>query len=1019
MIVPKHYENLNMLHENTMPYRSYYVPASACMGALVHDREKSDRIEFLNGNWKFRFYESIYDLQEKFYEESYDTNGFGEIPVPGIWQNFGYDEHQYTNVRYPIPLDPPYVPQDNPCGAYVHEFEYEKDEHAPKAYLNFEGVDSCFYVWLNGCYVGYSQVSHCTSEFDVTDFIRNGKNTLAVLVLKWCDGTYLEDQDKFRMTGIFRDVYLLKRPEAVLYDYFTTTKLLGSTAEVEICAKFLGNAAETVNIRIRDMDGNTVAEGGFKETAEGEYSHKAVFTIMEPKLWNPEVPYLYQVVFETEGEVITDRIGLREVKRDGSVIYINGVKVKFNGVNRHDSDPVTGAVISIEQADLDLKMMKANNFNAVRSSHYPNAPYFYQLCDEYGLFVIAEADNESHGTQSQYLKNQEWDNVVEHWNKRISNNPDFIPATMDRTKLCVYREKNRPCIVMWSMGNECGYGCTFEEALKWTKEFDPTRLTTYESAFYQSSDREYDYSNIDVVGRMYPAFSEIEEYMEKNPEKPLLLVEYCHAMGNGPGDLEDYFHFIQKYDALCGGFVWEWCDHAIYKGKAENGKGIYYYGGDHGEEIHDGNFCMDGLVYPDRKPHVGLKEYKNIYRPARVLHYNQETGDAVLHNYLNYVDLKDYIYLIYEMSVDGDAKYVTHINLDESIPAHGEGKIKLPVSVPDKGKCYLRVFYYLKNGTPLMQPDTLLGFDEILLTNADGRNQKAAELLTETETDDILTVEENDKFFTIHAGQKTTYVFNRLTGLFEGLNVNGKEILDRPMELNIWRAPTDNDRKIKLEWMNAHYDQSYARAYETFCNIENGQVHITGTMSVSAPTVQRILDVNAEWIITPDGAIRVKMNVKRDMEFPMLPRFGIRLFLNKEFDNAEYYGIGPDESYVDKKRSGHHGRHCAEIHEMHEDYLRPQENGSHTDCDYLILKGTDLTFAAAGEKTFSFNASPYTQEELTTKKHSYELQPCGSTVVCLDYAQNGIGSNSCGPELSEQYRLDAEEFDFEIKMVIK
>lgn len=618
MIIPKHYENLNMLHENTMPYRSYYVPASACMGALVHDREKSDRIEFLNGNWKFRFYESIYDLQEKFYEESYDTNGFGEIPVPGIWQNFGYDEHQYTNVRYPIPLDPPYVPQDNPCGAYVHEFEYEKDEHAPKAYLNFEGVDSCFYVWLNGCYVGYSQVSHCTSEFDVTDYIRSGKNTLAVLVLKWCDGTYLEDQDKFRMTGIFRDVYLLKRPEAVLYDYFTTTKLLGSTADVEICAKFLGSAAETVNIRIQDMDGNTVAAGGFKETAEGEYSHKAVFTIMEPKLWNPETPYLYQVVFETEGEVITDRIGLREVKRDGSVIYINGVKVKFNGVNRHDSDPVTGAVISIEQADLDLKMMKANNFNAVRSSHYPNAPYFYQLCDEYGLFVIAEADNESHGTQSQYLKNQEWDNVVEHWNKRISNNPDFIPATMDRTKLCVYREKNRPCIVMWSMGNECGYGCTFEEALKWTKEFDPTRLTTYESAFYQSSDREYDYSNIDVVGRMYPAFSEIEEYMEKDPEKPSLLVEYCHAMGNGPGDLEDYFQFIQKYDALCGGFVWEWCDHAIYKGKAENGKGIYYYGGDHGEEIHDGNFCMDGLVYPDRKPHVGLKEYKNIYRPARV-----------------------------------------------------------------------------------------------------------------------------------------------------------------------------------------------------------------------------------------------------------------------------------------------------------------------------------------------------------------------------------------------------------------
>lgn len=1021
MIVPKHYENLNVLHENTMPHRAYYMPASKDMGSLVHDREKSDRMELLNGNWKFQFYKSIYDLQEKFYEAGYDTKGFDEIPVPGIWQNYGYDSHQYTNVRYPIPLDPPYVPQENPCGAYVHQFEYKKDSKAPKAYLNFEGVDSCFYVWINGVYVGYSQVAHATSEFDVTDHLKEGTNTLAVLVLKWCDGTYLEDQDKFRMTGIFRDVYLLKRPESVLYDYFTTTSIGENGAEIEIRANFLGesNAAENTKIVIRNHEGNTVATGTFKKCDNENFAYEAVLDITNPVLWNPEQPYLYQVLFLSENEVIIDRIGIREIHCEGSVIYINDVKAKFKGVNRHDSDPITGSAVNMEQIKKDLIMMKQHNFNAVRSSHYPNSPYFYQLCDEYGLFVIAEADNESHGTQTQYLKNSEWENVVEQWNKRIANNPDFIPATMDRTRLCVEREKNRPCIVMWSMGNECGYGCTFEESLKWTKEFDPTRLTTYESAFYQSTDREYDYSNIDVVGRMYPAFSEIDEYMEKNPDKPLLLVEYCHAMGNGPGDLEDYFELIQKYDSLCGGFVWEWCDHAIYKGQAENGKGIYYYGGDHGEEIHDGNFCMDGLVYPDRTPHTGLKEYKNIYRPARVLHYDQETGDMVLHNYMNYVDLKDYIYLIYEVSVDGEVDCVGQIELDESIPAHEEKTIKLPVSIPDSGKCYLKVSYCLKNNTQILHSDESLGFDEILLKNIDGRNQKAIELLAEMNTDNSFTVEECDRYFTIHVGQENTYRFNRLTGLFESITVKGKELLTRPMELNIWRAPTDNDRKIKLEWMNAHYDQSYARAYETSCITKNGKLHILGTLSVSAPTVQKILDVKSEWIITSDGAIQVKMDVKRDLEFPMLPRFGIRLFLNRDFDNVEYYGIGPEESYVDKRRAGSHGKYDANVLEMHEDYLRPQENGSHTDCDYLILKGKENTFAAVGERTFSFNVSPYTQEELTAKRHSYELQPCGSTVVCLDYVQNGIGSNSCGPELSERYRLDAEQFNFEIKMIIK
>lgn len=1023
MIVPKHYENLQILHENTMPYRAYYIPASKPMGPLVHDREESDRFQLLNGEWKFKFYPSIYELQEEFYQDDAITEDFDEIPVPGIWQNYGYDSHQYTNVRYPIPLDPPYVPQENPCGAYVHEFEYRKEEFAPKAYLNFEGVDSCFYVWMNGKYVGYSQVSHATAEFDITEYLKDGRNKLAVLVLKWCDGTYLEDQDKFRMTGIFRDVYILKRPENTLYDYFITTKIEKDQAEIEVRANFAGEGAEDMQILLHKEDGTSVASGEFEPMAEeGGYTHRARFTIEQPILWNPEQPYLYQILFLSDNEIITDRVGIREVHREGSIIYVNGQKIKFKGVNRHDSDPVTGSVINIDQVKKDLSMMKQYNFNAVRSSHYPNSPYFYQLCDEYGFFVIDEADNESHGTQTQYLKNSDWDNVVENWNKRIANNPEFIPATVDRTKLCVYREKNRPCIVIWSMGNECGYGCTFEEALKWTKAFDPTRLTTYESAFYRSSDRKYDYSNIDIIGRMYPAFEEIDEYMEVNPDKPLLLVEYCHAMGNGPGDLEDYFQLIQKYDALCGGFVWEWCDHAIYKGNAENGKAIYYYGGDHGEEIHDGNFCMDGLVYPDRTPHIGLKEYKNVYRPARVTAYDQETGKLTLHNYMDYHDLKDYLYLSYEVTQDGTATLTGHCDLGESIPAHGERTISLPVVIPNKGKCYLKIMYHLKKKEVLRQMDEDLGFDEIFLNNTDSHVQKVSALLNECqkeqEDSNPMEVTETDSYLTIWTSEpKGRYIFNKLTGIFESIQKQEKELLSRPMELNIWRAPTDNDRKIKEDWYNAHYNQGYTRAYETTYEIKDNKVVICCTMVMVAPTVQKILDITATWEVACDGTMQVKMKVRKDMEFPMLPRFGIRMFLDKSYDQVEYYGIGPDESYVDKCRAGSHGMYKSDVESMHEDYLRPQENGSHADCDYVEIQNGEKTFTAVGMQKFAFNVSRYTQEELTNKKHSYELVPEENTVVCLDYAQSGIGSNSCGPVLSEKYQLNQEEFEFGMTLV--
>lgn len=1016
MIVPRHYEDLKIMHENTMPSRAYYMPASHDMGPLVEDRFSSDRVICLNGTWEFQYFNSIYDLQEKFYEQGYDCSRFTQVEVPGVWQNYGYDSHQYTNVRYPIPLDPPYVPQENPCGAYVRKFYYEIPEEAPRAYLNFEGVDSCFYVWVNGKYVGYSQVSHATSEFDVTEVLKNGENTLAVLVLKWCDGTYLEDQDKFRMSGIFRDVYFVNRPENVVYDYFTTTEIQEEQAVITVQASYQGKAVPT-KLTLYDTEHKEIASQVFQENTGTVYTHKAVILVKEPNLWNPEQPYLYTLVLETEGEVITDRIGLREICVKDAVLYVNGTAIKFKGVNRHDSDPVTGFVIGLEQMKKDLQMMKESNFNAVRSSHYPNVPYFYQLCDEYGFFVIAEADNESHGTQSQYLKDSNWENVSRKWNERISDNPEFIPATLDRTKLCVHREKNRPCIIIWSMGNECGYGCTFEEALKWTKGFDSTRLTCYESSFYRSDRRKYDYSNIDIFSRMYPSLEEIQEYMDKKPDKPLLLIEYCHAMGNGPGDLEDYFQIIYEYDVLCGGFVWEWCDHAIYQGQAANGKEKYLYGGDFGEEVHDGNFCMDGLVYPDRTPHTGLLEYQNVYRPARVVSFCQKTVELCLENYMNYVDLKDYIYLVYEVNCDGKLLEKKQFILQESVLPHKKGTILLDITVPDSGKCYLKVSYHLKHGTSVMAQGSRMGFDEILLKNQDGRNQQATALLeTQEQKEAEVQVSETDRFLSIRS-DTFFYVYNKLSGLFEQLSVDGEELLETPMELNIWRAPTDNDRKIKQEWIDAGYDRSKARAYDTHWEMNGEGIRIYSTVSVAAVAIQKVLDIEAVWKIYRTGEISVKMHVKKDREFPQLPRFGIRLFLRGEYENLKFYGLGPHESYRDKCRSCSHGLYDTTVEEQHEDYICPQENGSHTDCDYLMLEKENQTVTAVSSRPFSFNVSYYSQEELTRKAHNFELEKSGSTIVCLDYAQNGIGSNSCGPELRKEYQFTEETFTFDMKFL--
>ncbi len=1135
MIIPHHYENLHILHENTMPDRNYYIPAGKAYSTSLDARDHSDRVQFLNGTWKFRYYDSIYNLQDEFYSEGYDVSGFDDIPVPSVWQMHGYDYHQYTNVRYPFAFDPPYVPKDNPCGAYVTDFDYDQNEDAPLAHLNFEGVDSCFYVWLNGRYVGYSQVSHSTSEFDITEFIRNGSNRLCVLVLKWCDGSYLEDQDKFRMSGIFRDVYILKRPTGSVFDYFIRTSCddIKNPTKADVIIDFtaftgyasgakpeagVGKGVDSdinIEVTILDADGRICSSGCVKceicvqgdantnadEGKTAASSSSITLSIDSPVLWNAEKPYLYTVIIRCAGEVITDRIGIREITIENKIVYINGMPIKFHGVNRHDSDPVTGFTISREQIIRDMSLMKQHNVNAIRTSHYPNVPYFYELCDEYGFYVIDEADIEAHGPSELFYSDNSWENKAARWNEPIANNPEFCESILDRIRRCVTRDKNRACVVIWSMGNESAYGVTFEEALAWVKSYDSSRLTHYESAQYTDGKRKYDYSNLDLYSRMYPSISEMAEYIDGDGDKPYILCEYCHAMGNGPGDLEDYFQFFDTHETTCGGFVWEWCDHAIYRGKAANSKDMYAYGGDSDETIHDGNFCMDGLVYPDRRPHTGLLEFKNINRPVRITGYDETTGVLTLHNYMDFTDIRDYLTMSYEVTCDG--QIIASGNIDvPSVAPHGDGTACLrlitemqnllqtlsAINGPDNSdstatadcssvaerfddkacindmiphRAFLRVIYKAAVGSAFVKEGDVLGFDEVELGSP---KQNTGELMDKTSalskaqdtTSAPLHISESDTEFVI-SGSNFEYTFDRNTGNFAGIVVDGQELLSAPCDKTIWRAPTDNDRNIKNEWFRAHYDMVSERTYETSCIIKNDLAVITCTSCLSAPTVQPVLRINAEWTVSAEGTITAGMHVTKNPEFSVLPRFGVRMILKEDMQNINYIGMGPYESYIDKHHASWHGSFSASIDEMHEDYIMPQENGSHFDCSYVQISApgandgadknssdknnsagsssyqsicntqtastnaatTAHSIAVTSAVPFSMNASPYTAEELTNAAHNYELPESNKAVLCIDYRQNGIGSNSCGPELDEKYRFDEDEWEFGFTMHVK
>ncbi len=998
----RYHEDPHALHVGTEPNRSYYIPLGP---------DGQPKALALSGQWSFRYFESFLDAVDGEGRLCLDEALMEPIPVPSCWQNHGYGRHMYTNVRYPIPVDPPYVPDENPCGLYHRYFDLSKAAGS-RFFLNFEGVDSCFYLWVNGSFVGYSQVSHSTSEFEVTKFLCDGPNSITVLVLQWCDGTYLEDQDKLRMSGIFRDVYILERPQAFLRDFFVKESFAGDFSQADLTVELTLEGDAQASAALYAPDGNLVGECA----PSGE---SLSFHIGAPELWNAESPKQYKLVLSCGGETIEQKVGLRKIEVKDGVVLLNGTAIKFRGVNRHDSDPVTGYTINLEQAVRDLLLMKQHNVNAIRTSHYPNAPWFPQLCSEYGFYVIAEADLESHGNANK-LGAYSMENYSD-----AAADPQFMEAIVDRTQRNVMRDKNCASVVSWSLGNESGWGPNTEAAGRWAKDYDPSRLLHYENCYIYHTGYEPDFSMLDLYSRMYTPTEEAElpwpgkevnipSYFKgaeldkawEGRRPPFMLCEYIHAMGNGPGDPEDYQQLIMRHDGFAGGFVWEWCDHAVYGGQTPDNRPIYRYGGDHEEFPHDGNFCMDGLVYPDRTPHTGLKEFKNVVRPIRARQAEGKEGVFILHNYRDFTNAQDFASLRYEAMTNGEIVAGGDLEMP-SIAPHGEAEITVP-GLPSTGLSAVTFFYEARHDGPFFAAGHELGFDQILLS------QEAPALPALSK--EAVEVSQCRRFVTV-SGPKFKYQFSKSTGLFREMCFENKNILTRPMEWNVYRAPTDNDQYVNPKWTEAGYDRPTVKVYSANGEAcpEGGAV-ITCHLGIAALTVAPFVDVTATWTIDSEGRVDCQLEGRRDSRFPYLPRFGVRMFLPKAFQKAGYFGYGPFESYADKHRASRLGVFHSTVDRMVEHYLKPQENGSHYGCRWANVSTGRYTLIAEAPQGFSMNLSPYTQEELAKKTHDHELEPCGETVFCLDYKMSGVGSGSCGPQLMKKYQMNDEKFSFHFRL---
>nr|WP_317400895.1 glycoside hydrolase family 2 TIM barrel-domain containing protein [uncultured Gemmiger sp.] len=1000
IIQKRYHEDPAVLHLGTLAPHNDFIPFAPDQDPFA-PRSTSERVHSLNGLWQFRYYEDPRRLEPDL-ADRFAAGDCAEMPVPACWQLHGYDAPQYINTRYPFPFDPPHVPDADPTGVYHRTFALHKQE-GRRYHLVFDGVDSCFYLWVNGRFTGYSQVSHTTSEFDLTDLLTDGENDLMVAVLKWCDGSYLECQDKWRLSGIFRDVYLLERAADGVRSYTVRTALApdfrSARLHLQLDTGVPGTAA------LYDPDGRLLGERSFAAGTDSE----VLFQLDAPRLWSAESPALYRLVLRTGEEVIGEEVGFRQVcVRDG-VFLVNGRPIKMKGVNRHDFSEKEGAVVTPEEMERDLQLMKQLNVNTIRTSHYPNSPDFARLCDRYGFYLVAEADLESHGSISGYDLH-----INGHADKQgmayLVSMPEYRAAILDRVQRLVLRDCNRPCIVLWSLGNESGYSAAMRDAGLWARRTDPSRPIHYESSWITLPGEQIEDVS-DVMSRMYFSLADCREYLHsREAARPLFLCEYSHAMGNGPGDLEDYWQIFYSDPHYMGGCVWEWNDHGILRGVAPDGRKQYAYGGDFGEAAHDGNYCIDGLVLPDRRMKPGAFEMKNVYRPLRITPAPE--GGYRIRNTLDFTAAEDALDLLYEITAGGRVLHRGMVPL--SLPAQGWTVVHIPEAETAPADSFLRFITLRKGAVPaygsVEEPD-ILGTEQIPL-------RPAAPQAAYAPPDPGMQVTADTPLTTTVEGAGFTWVYDKTTGLIADVCRYGSRLLAGPMTYCLRRAPIDNDMLIAPAWNNLFLDRLQAKIYDCTCTEENGTVCIRTHLALGSMVTRPVCRLHQVLTFFADGSLGYRADVDVSPLHTALPRFGVHFSLPADYDRVAYYGMGPFESYIDKHQASYIGRFESTPAALFTPYIRPQETGSHEKCREAALYSPQGQVQITGEPEFSLQVLPCTVEALCAARHSDELQNSGLTEVTIDYRQHGIGSESCCTTLPLRYRFEEPRFTFAFRIKI-
>lgn len=1001
----KTWENHQIDGINRMPARAHFLTFPSKEKALLNNNRYTHAFKILNGVWKFMFLDAPEYSPEGFFNSDFDVTKMDDITVPGNWQLQGYGKMHYSDLWYNFPINPPYVPTENPTGIYKRTFFVEESYRDKKIIIRFCGVDSAYHLWINGKEVGYSKVARNESEFDITDLIRVGEeNDVTVRVYQWSDGTYLEDQDMWWESGIFRDVELIGVPKDGINDYKVIADLDDEYKNGIFKVEAFLRTTKEVNVTFELVDAgeNTV----FTKTVVAKEGKACIDEVIaDVNHWTAETPYLYKLFMTVEDdgqivEVIPQNVGFRNIRLNGETFLVNGVAIKFKGVNRHDYSPQNGRVVSREEIEKDIILMKQFNINAIRTSHYPNSYYLYDLCDEYGMYLIAETDLECHGFE--LTGDYKW----------ITDDPSWELAYVSRMTRMIERDKNHPAIIFWSLGNESAFGCNFRKMTDVAHEMDPTRLVHYEGDF--------DVESADVYSTMYTWIENpkkpylMKDIIEKS-KKPHIHCEYCHAMGNGPGNLKDYQDLVYAHDKLQGGFVWEWFDHGI-ESFTESGEKYYRYGGDFGDDPSNKDFCIDGLIMPDRTPSPGLYEYKKVIEPITTTAVDIQKGIINLLSRYDFANL-DRFNLVYKVMED-DVILQTGFMAVPSIEARANKDITLPydlsaIKVKPGAHYYVNISYQLREDTSYASSGHELAtaqfelplYKEGIVVRPEG----------------ILNVKKEHT--TLHVkGANFSLDFNLVNGNLMNIVRDGMQVLSKGPRLTLWRAPISNDMEIidklkKVYFLHLEHEVVMNIDYHMEGNILKVEVDTINSTTNSAwhfktkyvytvcPSGDILIDVEG----TPSGRV--------DLAPDMLPRIGVSMHLDKSMEHVRYFGMGPGENYADSKEAAQMGLYANTVDGLFTNYVIPQENGNHMGCKWVSMTNDrGMGLLASTEGDFNFSASWYEDKDLDDAKHTCDLVKRDYIVFNVDYKQNALGTNSCGQWQLDKYRAKFEDFKLSFRL---